>query len=178
VNKRPILTDPQRDGLFTVPIKITTEDEVRYAKRRQDSVRVSQYADSKCGLPNTFDEAGGYLCGGREDGSSPACNKLASRECLIRFTPINEPHHQSCGFWEVLNAGDPEGRYSRRGKLSDERIGFGSTKSDLGFSCERCEYKADMLVSDSEGRGAFCRLKGHPVEDRACCEDNEPKGKE
>jgi len=165
-NLRPILVDPvSSDGLFTVPTKITAEDEVRYAKRRQDSVRISQYADSKCGLSATFDKDGGYLCGGREDGSSSACNKLVGSECLIYIKPIDNMHYQSCGFWEVRNAGDPEGRYCPKGKLGDERIGFGSTKNPLGFSCQRCEYYAEMEVSDSEGRDDFCRLKGHPVED-------------
>jgi hypothetical protein len=174
-NVRPILTDPiGPDGLFAVPEKITAEDEVRYAKRRQDSERISQYADSHCGLPNTFDKDGGYLCGGRQDGGSVPCNKLDGIECLIRIKPINDKHHQSCGMWEVANAGDPEGRYCPKGKLDDARIGFGGTKSPLGFSCQRCEYSAEMEISDSEGRDDFCRLKGHPVEDNACCEDNEP----
>jgi hypothetical protein len=173
-NLRPVLTDPISDGLFVVPKSISTKDEVRYAKRRQDSIRIAQYADSKCGLPATFDPDGGYLCGGRKNGSSSACNKLVGTECLIRVKAINDQHHQSCGMWEIRNAGDPEGRYCPKGKLDDARIGFGSTKSQLGFSCERCEYRADMNLSDSEGRDDFCRLKGHPVEDNACCEDNEP----
>lgn len=174
-NLRPILEDPiDKDGLFTVPTSIKSEDEVRYAKRRHDSIRVSQYADSKCGLPATFDSDGGYLCGGRKDGSSGACNKLVGTECLIRSEPIDDQYHQSCGMWEVRNAGDPEGRYCPGGKLDDKRIGFGATTSDLGFSCQRCTYFAKMDVTDSEGRDDFCRLKGHPVEDNACCEDNEP----
>jgi hypothetical protein len=174
-NVRPILVDPiSDDGLFTVPTTITAEDEVRYAKRRQDSIRVSQYADSKCGLPNTFDKDGGYLCGGRADGSSAPCNKLVGTECLIYDKPVTDPNRQSCGMWEVSNAGDPEGRYCPKGKLDTDRIGFGSTNSPLGFSCQRCKYYAHMTVEDSEGRDDFCRLKGHPVEDNACCEDNEP----
>jgi hypothetical protein len=172
---RPILVDPVgKDGLFVVPKSLTAESEVRYAKRRQDSVRIAQYADSKCGLPATFDKDGGYLCGGRKDGRSSACNKLVGTECLIRKNPINNMHYQSCGMWEMRNAGDPEGRYCPKGKLDDSRIGFGSTQSALGFSCQRCEYSTTMKMSDSEGRGSFCRLKGHPVESNACCEDNEP----
>lgn len=174
-NLRKILVDPvSADGLFTVPTSIGPEDEVRYAKRRQDSVRVSQYADSKCGIPSTFDKDGGYLCGGRADGTSSACNKLVGTECLIRIKPIDDMHRQSCGMWEVRNAGDPEGRYCPKGKMGDTRIGFGSTKNMFGFSCQRCEYYAHMAVSDSEGRDDFCRLKGHPVEDNACCADNDP----
>ncbi len=174
-NLRTILVDPTgTDGLFTVPKKISSDDEVRYTKRRQDSVRISQYADSKCGLPATYDKDAGYLCGGRKDGSSSSCNKLVGKECLIRIKLIDDMHHQSCGMWEMRNAGDPEGRYCPKGKLDDDRIGFGGTESDEGFSCQRCEYSAVMEIEDSQGRPSFCRLKGHPIEPTACCEDNEP----
>jgi hypothetical protein len=177
---RPILMAPIKDGLFVLPSKFTVEDEVKWAKRRQDSSRVAQYADSHCGLPNTFDQKGAYLCGGCKDGSSSPCNKLVIKtgECLIRIQTIDKPHLQSCGMWETKNAGDPEGRYCPKGKLDDARIGFGSTTNPLGFSCQRCEYGQGILpISDSEGRTRWCSLKGHSVEDNACCEDNEPYDK-
>jgi hypothetical protein len=174
-NVREVLDAPKTDGLFDIPKSFTAEDEVVWAKRRMDSIRVAQYSDSKCGLPNTFDASGAYLCAGREDGTSSPCNKLEGKECLIRIQPINNGHYQSCGFWETSNAGDPEGRYCPKGKLKDLRIGFGSTKSDEGFGCERCEYGQGMLsVADSEGRPRWCSLKGHSVESKSCCMDNEP----
>lgn len=177
--ERPILEDPlDSDGHFTTPSEdFDVDDEVRWAKKRLDTVRVSQYADSKCGLPNTFDSAGAYLCGGRSDGSSSPCNKmiLQSGECLIRIKPISDMHLQSCAFWEVKNSGDPEARYCPKGKLEDSRIGFGSTKNEEGFGCIRCEYGQNQMPRpDSEGRDRWCKLKGHPVERTACCEDNEP----
>lgn len=175
--EREILVSPTgKDGLFVVPQSFTAKDEVEWAKRRMDSARVAQYADSKCGLSNTFDVSGAYLCGGRGDGSSSPCNKfVAGGECLIRIKPVDDPHHQSCGFWETRNAGDPEGRYCPKGKLDDTRISFGGTKSDEGFGCERCEYGEESLpYPDSEGRERWCSLKGHSVEDKSCCADNEP----
>ena len=175
-NVRQILTDPVSDGLFALPKSFTAEDEVRWAKRRMDSARVAQYADSRCGISATFDPTGAYLCGGRKDGGSSPCNKREGTECLIRIKPLNDANHQSCGFWETTNAGDPEGRYCPHGKLEDDRIQFGSTKSDEGFSCARCEYGQEMLpYSDSEGRPRWCALKGHPVENNSCCADNEPE---
>ncbi len=174
-NIRKILDAPKKDGLFVVPENFSAKEEVDWAKRRQDSVRVAQYSDSKCGLPNTFDSTGAYLCGGRKDGGSSPCNKLAGKECLIRIQPINSPNFQSCAFWETQNAGDPEGRYCPKGKLEDPRISFGSTKSEEGFGCERCEYGQQQLFKpDSEGRTRWCALKGHSVEDKSCCADNEP----
>jgi hypothetical protein len=176
---RPILTDPVgEDGLFKVPTSATAEDEIRWAKRRMDSVRIAQYADSKCGLPQTFDQNGAYLCAGRKDGGSSPCNKLNGTECLIRIKPINNGHFQSCGFWETQNAGDAEGRYSPHGKLDDDRIGFGDTKNLEGFGCERCEYSKSLSFKDSEGRSQWCGLKGHPIEQHACCADNEPISQE
>jgi hypothetical protein len=175
-NIRQILTDPVKDGLFTVPKSFTAEDEVRWAKRRQDSARVAQYADSTCGLGNTHDPQGAYLCGGRKDGGSSPCNKLAGSECLIRIEPIDKPHAQSCGFWETTNAGDPEGRYCPKGKMDDKRIQFGSTKNPEGFGCQRCEYGQHTLpYADSEGRTRWCELKGHSVEMSGCCADNDPE---
>jgi hypothetical protein len=173
---RAILTDPVgKDGLFIVPAVISAEDEVRYAKRRMDSIRVAQYSDTRCGLPNTYDPKGAYLCGGLNNGESSPCNKLNGSECLIRIKKIDDPHYQSCGMWETANAGDPEGRYCPKGKMDDARIGFGSTDSDEGFGCQRCEYGQEILEKpDSEGRPRWCALKGHPVEDNSCCEDNEP----
>ena len=174
-NKRSVLDAPKKDGLFVLPDTFTSQDEVMWAKRRMDSTRVAQYADSTCGLPNTFDPAGAYLCGGRKDGTSSPCNKLQGKECLIRITPINDATHQSCGFWETHNVGDPEARYCPKGKMNDARINFGSTQSDEGFGCERCEYgQQKMKTPDSEGRPRWCALKGHPVEDKACCADNDP----
>lgn len=177
MNTRPIITQPlDADGYFAVPdANFTAEDEVRWAKLRQDSVRISSYADSKCGLPQTRDEAGAYLCGGRADGTSRACNKLQGNECLIRIQPIKAIHLASCAFWETLNAGDPEGRYCPKGKLDDPRIGFGDTKNPQGFGCIRCEYgQNQMPKADSEGRTRWCKEKGHPVEDTACCAENDP----
>lgn len=113
---RAILTDPVKNGLFVLPETISAEDEVRYAKRRMDSIRVAQYSDTKCGLPNTYDPKGAYLCGGLKNGESSVCNKLNGSECLIRIKKIDDPHHQSCGMWETANAGDPEGRYCPKGK--------------------------------------------------------------
>lgn len=173
-NQRQILDAPKKNGVFTLPETFSTKDEVTWAKRRMDSVRVAQYADSKCGLPNTFDATGAYLCDDRKDGESSPCNKLAGTECLIRIQPIDDAAHQSCGFWETRNAGDPEGRYCPKGKLTDARISFGTTESDEGFGCERCEYGQQKLKTpDSEGRPRWCSLKGHPVEDKSCCADNE-----
>lgn len=176
-NLRPILYGQVKDGLFSVPSeKFTAKDEVEWAKRRIDSVRIASYADSKCGLPNTFDPKGAYLCGGCKDGSSSPCNKFVGKtECLIRIQPLSEPTAQSCGYWEVRNAGDPEARYCPKGRMEDKRIGFGETDNPKGFGCVRCEYgQNDMLRADSEGRTRWCSLKGHPVEDNSCCEDNEP----
>jgi len=171
---RPILTDPvDKDGLFVVPTTASAEDEIRWAKRRMDSIRIAQYADSKCGLPATFDKEGAYLCGGRKHGGSSPCNKLEGTECLIRIKPIDNKHFQSCGFWETQNAGDAEGRYSPKGKLEDDRIGFGATKNLEGFGCERCRFGRPLTFKDSEGRSCWCRLKGHTIEEHACCADNE-----
>ena len=168
------------EGLFEVPAKDFTEkEEVMWAKRRMDSLRLAYYADSKCGLPNTYDKDGAYLCGGTADGKSSPCNKFVTGgECLISITRIDEPHKQSCGYWEVRNAGDPEARYCPKGRMEDKRIGFGETKSEKGFGCVRCEYgQNSMPKEDSEGRTQWCALKGHPVEKNACCEDNEPLDK-
>lgn len=175
-NVRPILYGPVKSGLFTLPKDFTAEDEVEWTKRRIDSTRVAQYADSKCGLPNTFDSEGAYLCAGRADGQSSSCNKFSGKsECLIRIKPLDDPHQQSCGFWETSNAGDPEARYCPHGRLDDARISFGDTENPMGFGCIRCEYGQDLLARpDSEGRSRWCALKGHPVEDNSCCADNEP----
>jgi hypothetical protein len=175
-NQRPILEQPQGpDGLFLVPKDFDAKREVLWTKLRLDSARVAQYQDSHCGpFPNTYDPAGAYLCGGRKDGKSKPCNKLQGRECLIRIKPIGDIHHFSCGFWEIENFGDPEGRYCRQGKMDDKRINGGSTPNDLGFGCWHCIYgQQHMPRPDSEGRMRFCALKGHPVEDRSCCADNE-----
>jgi len=176
MNTRKILVDKEdSSGHFLMPQAFDAEDEVRFAKRRMDSTRVAQYADSKCGFSNTFDEKGAYLCGGLKDGGSSVCNKLNGSECLIRIKPIDKPHSQSCGFWETWNAGDPEGRYCTKGKMDDNRINFGGTKNPKGFSCQRCEYGQQKLKEpDSEGRTLWCKLKGHPVEPNACCADNDP----
>jgi hypothetical protein len=177
-SERPILVDPvDKEGYFLLPEKFGPKDEVRWAKRRQDSIRVAQYADSKCGLPNTYDPKGAYLCRGCEDGSSKPCNKMIQKtgECLIRIELIDNGHFQSCGFWEIQNAGDAEGRYCDKGKLDDTRIGFGDTENPEGFGCIRCEYgQQDMPRPDSEGRTLWCKKKGHPVEENACCADNDP----
>jgi hypothetical protein len=175
-NIRKILTQPISDGKFSMPdSSFTSEDEVQWAKRRMDSVRVSQYSDTKCGLPNCYDPMGAYLCGGRSDGSSSPCNKREGNECLIRKGDLSNPHFQSCAFWEIANAGDQEARYSPDGRLDDDRIGFGTTKNSLGYGCIRCEYYKPMMRSDSEGRPGWCSLKGHTVEENSCCWDNEPK---
>jgi hypothetical protein len=176
-NLRPILYGPVKDGLFVVPREnFTAKDEVEWAKRRLDSVRLASYADSKCGLPNTYDPKGAYLCGGCKDGSSSACNKFVGKsECLIRIKPLENPTAESCGYWEIRNAGDPEARYCPKGRMDDKRIGFGSTENPKGFGCVRCEYGQNQMPKpDSEGRTRWCALKGHSVEDNACCEDNEP----
>lgn len=175
LNKRPILYGPVSDGLFKTPQTISAKDEVEWAKRRMDSVRVAQYSDSKCGLPNTFDPTGAYLCMGRKDGRSSPCNKREGAYCLIRIEPLNRGQNQSCMYWEIYNAGDPEGRYCPHGKLDDARLSFGSTPKTEGFGCMRCEYGQDMMPArDSEGRTRWCALKGHPVESNSCCGDNEP----
>jgi len=181
VNVRPILDAPVgKDGLFEVPKSFSAEDEIAWAKRRMDSSRVAQYADSRCGLSNTYDPKGAYLCGGRKDGGSSPCNKLVNigngpNECLIRESLVDNKHFQSCGFWETVNAGDPEGRYCPKGKLGDDRISFGGTDSPYGFGCVRCEYgQQNLPYADSEGRERWCSLKGHSVEDNSCCADNEP----
>lgn len=174
-NVRPILTGPIKDGLFSVPGNaFTATDEIQWAKKRMDSTRVAQYADSRCGLPNTYDPAGAYLCAGREDGASSPCNKREGDECLIRKLKLDNPNFQSCAYWETTNAGDPEARYSPDGKLDDERIGFGDTEHKEGFGCIRCEYFRPMTKPDSEGRTGWCSLKGHTVEEKGCCWDNEP----
>ena len=174
-NVREILEEPISDGKFALPSdNFTADDEVQWGKRRLDSVRVAQYADSKCGLSNTFDSTGAYLCGGRQDGGSSPCNKREGNECLIKSGDLSNPHFQSCAYWETQNAGDPEGRYCPDGKLEDERIGFGETKNPAGFGCLNCEYFKTMPRPDSEGRTGWCVLKGHTVEDKGCCWDNDP----
>jgi hypothetical protein len=181
VKGRPILYGPvDKDGLFTVPKKLDPKAEVMYAKRRMDSVRLAQYSDKTCGLPNTFDPTGAYLCGGLKRGASPVCNKFDNGSCLIRIEEvIAKPHQSSCGYWEIWNAGDPEGKYCPHGRMDDKRINFGTTESQDGFSCARCEYGQDKLdMADSEGRTRWCALKGHPVGDTSCCADNEPVEKE
>lgn len=169
-NTRPILEEPlDNSGHFKKPSNFTAEDEVKWGKIRMDTARLASYQDSHCGFhSNTFDQTGAYLCRG--------CNKLASNgECLIRAKVIAKPNLSSCGYWEVKNAGDPEVRYCPSGKLDDKRIAFGTTENPLGFSCARCEYGQGILSKpDSEGRIRWCKLKGHPVEDLACCADNEP----
>lgn len=174
--ERPILQDPLgADGLFVIPKDFGVDDEVRWAKKRMDAARVSMYADSHCGLSNTYDSAGAYLCGGRQDGSSSPCNKLQVTECLIRKIKLTNPNKQSCEYWEIKNAGDPEPRYGPEGKLEDKRISFGDTPNPLGFGCIRCEYgEGELPHLDSEGRNRWCALKGFPVEDTACCAENEP----
>ncbi len=163
------------DGLFIMPSSISSDDEVKFAKVRMDSIRLSSYADTKCGLSNTFDKTGAYLCGGRKDGSSSPCNKNQGTLCLILSHPLSDKNHQSCGFWETKNAGDIEVKYCPEGKFDDKRAQFGGTDSDLGFSCSRCEYgEGKLSMPDSEGRQRWCALKGMPVEDNACCADNEP----
>lgn len=175
-NDRPILDEATGpDELFITPsIGFTAQDEVQWAKRRMDASRVASYADFKCGLPNTFDPTGAYLCGGRADGRSSPCNKANGNECLIKKGLLTAPHYQSCAFWETRNTGDPEPRYSPHGRLEDERIGFGQTKSPSGFGCMRCEYGRSMPAPDSEGRTMWCALKGMSVQDVGCCWDNNP----
>jgi hypothetical protein len=182
VEGRPILDAPlDADGFFAKPKGALTKDqEVMFAKLRMRGVRTSNYADARCGLPNTYDETGAYLCGGRKNGSSPSCNMfvILNHECLLRDPKvINKPHNFSCGFWEQPNTGDPEGRRCPSGRWKDERLSAGSTDNPLGFSCERCEYGQQQLdVPDSEGRTEWCKYHGHPVFKPACCADNEPVG--
>jgi hypothetical protein len=175
MNSRPILYGPISKGLFVMPQSFGAKDEVNFAKRRMDTIRVAQYADSSCGLPNTYDADGAYLCGGRENGQSVACNKFDSADCLIRITEkIAKPNRSSCMYWEKSNAGDPEGKYCPEGRLDDKRIDFGSTVNPLGWGCLRCEYGQQILNKpDSEGRTRWCGKKGHPVEDNSCCAENE-----
>ncbi|HLJ88829.1 MAG TPA: hypothetical protein VKZ53_18565 [Candidatus Angelobacter sp.] len=177
-NARPIIDQKiGPDGHFAAPKSFTAQDEVQWAKVRQDAIRLRQYADKRCGFSNLYDPAGAYLCGGRNDGSSSACNKREGAECLIRIQPLSDPHFQSCMFWETVNAGDPEARYSDKSKkhMTDERIAFGATGNPLGFGCVRCDEGRHMLARpDSEGRQKWCRLIGMPVMDNACCADNEP----
>lgn len=177
--ERPILEDPlDKDGYFKVPGKFTEQDEVRWAKKRIDAGRVSQYADSHCGLPNTFDSTGAYLCGGRKDGGSSPCNKRKGSECFIRVEELTNPTSQSCAYWEVSNAGDSEPRYCDPGRLEDARISFGETPNPEGFGCIRCEYgQGTLSMRDSQYRNRWCKLKGFPVEDMACCAENEPEEK-
>ncbi len=170
-NIRPIFDDPKdKDGHFRCPKSFTAEDEVRWAKVRLDTARISSYQDTHCGsFPNTYDPTGAYLCRG--------CNKITpEKECLIRIDKVQDPTHSSCGYWETINAGDPEVRYCKPGKRDDKRIAFGTTPNDAGFGCQRCEYGQQTLPQpDSEGRALWCKLKGHPVEEKACCADNEPE---
>ncbi len=167
MNVRDILYGPVQDGFFVVPKEtFTKEDEVAWSKRRMDSVRIAQYADSKCGLPNTYDETGAYICS--------TCNKREGTECLIRIKNLSKPDYQGCAYWEMTNAGDPEGRYSPDGKLEDKRIGFGETKNPKGWGCIRCEYYISMPKPDSENRPGWCKKKGHTVEMNSCCWDNDP----
>lgn len=176
-NVRPILYAPVgKNGLFVMPKSFTAEDEVMFAKRRMDTIRVAQYADSSCGLPNTFDAAGAYLCGGRENKTAGECNKFDKGYCLIRINEeIAKPYASSCMYWEKTNAGDPEGKYCPGGRLDDKRIDFGTTKNPLGFGCMRCEYGQQVLNEpDSEGRPLWCSKKGHPVEEKSCCAENDP----
>jgi hypothetical protein len=175
-NIRPILNEPvAASGLFATPnAGFTSEDEIQWAKRRMDASRVASYADWKCGLPNTFDPTGAYLCGGRKDGKSSQCNKANGTECLLKKGPLTNPHYQSCAFWETYNVGDAEARYSPHGRLEDDRIGFGETKNPGGFGCRNCEYARQMPIPDSEGRTMWCALKGMSVQDVGCCWDNNP----
>lgn len=173
--RRKVLTLPEKNGLFSVPAKFGEEEEVAFRARRIEAGRVSNYADSKCGISATFDPVGAYLCGGRADGGSSPCNKIEGTECLIRRLRLTKPHAQSCGYWEVEDAGDREPRYSTEGKLGDVRISFGETANPEGFGCVRCEYgEGELPHPDSEGRERWCALKGFPVEDNACCAENEP----
>ncbi len=167
---RKIIDQPVSNGLFETPKAFTRDDEVIWLKVRMDTARVSSYQDSHCGVfPNTFDPTGAYLCIG--------CNKLNVKECLIRISPVKDPPHSSCMYWEIKNSGDMENRYCPEGKREDARLSFGTTPSDFGFGCERCEYGQNaMPMPDSEGRKRWCGLKGMPVEDKACCGDNEPLG--
>jgi hypothetical protein len=173
MNVRPILYGPVKDGLFIMPTSFNAKDEVSFAKRRMDTIRVAQYADTSCGLSNTFDPDGAYLCGG--NGKSVACNKFDNGDCLIRITEnIAKPDHSSCMYWEKANAGDPEGKYPPKGRLDDRRIDFGVTPNQLGWGCMRCEYGQQFLNKpDSEGRPRWCAKKGHPVESNSCCAENE-----
>lgn len=170
--ERKIIDQPtDAKGLFVCPSSFTAEDEVRWKKIRMNAARISSYQDSKCGsFPHTFDPTGSYVCG--------ICNMYAhGGECVIREKPVDRPFLQSCGYWETKNAGDTELRYCPDGKLSDERIAFGSTDSSLGFGCIRCEYGQQMLpYEDSEGRPRWCAKKGMPVECEACCAENDPVG--
>lgn len=173
MNTRPILYGPVKDGLFVMPASFDAKDEVNFSKRRMDTVRVAQYADSSCGLSNTFDPDGAYLCGG--NGKSVPCNKFDSPKCLIRITEVvAKPERSSCMYWEKANAGDPEGKYPPDGRLDDRRIDFGVTANPLGWGCMRCEYGQQLLNKpDSEGRTRWCSKKGHPVENNSCCAENE-----
>lgn len=174
-NVRKILDLPLEGGKFSVPSgDFSSQDEVVWAKRRMDSTRMAQYADSKCGLSNTFDPTGSYLCAGRHDGSSSPCNKRNGTECLLKNGKLTNAHYQSCAYWEIENAGDPEARYSPDGRFEDERCGFGETKNPEGFGCRNCEYAKKMSKPDSEGRTLWCSLKGHTVQDIGCCWDNDP----
>ncbi len=165
---RKIIEQLLDKALFAIPKAFTRDNEVIWLKIRMDAARIASYQDSHCGVfSSTFDETGAYLCAG--------CNKLDGKECLIRIDPVKDPQHSSCMYWEVKNSGDMEPRYCPHGKRDDERLSFGTTPSGFGFSCERCEYGQGALsMPDSEGRKRWCALKGMPVEDHACCGDNEP----
>ncbi len=174
-NKRPILEEKiDGKGHFAAPKSFTAEDEIQWSKRKLNTVRLALYADEICGFPFTLDPMGSYLCGGRADGSSLACNKLEGKECLILTTEITRPHNSSCAAWERQRAGDPEGRECPKGKFDAKRIGFGTTKNPLGFGCIRCEYGQTFLQRpDSNNQKRWCEEKGHPVGETACCWDNE-----
>lgn len=174
-NEREIVEQPQdAKGHFICPKEFTRDDETRWAKIRMREARISNYQDTKCGgFPNTYDPAGAYLCGGREDGSSKPCNMFnQDKECLILEIALTEPHRQSCNEWEIENFGDPE---LRNKSLDAKRIGLGKTDNPDGFGCVRCHYGEQMMPRpDSEGRGRWCEKKGMPVMDNACCAENEP----
>ncbi len=174
---RPLLHQPIAEGKFAPPSTMSVEDEVVYTKIRNRWARIADYADKTCGDSHTYDKDGAYLCAGRKDGKSEPCNMfvIPESECvLIKPAKIADPHHYSCSKWEVPNNGDPEAVQPVKAQLDRDSLSCGSTKNDLGFGCQRCEYAVRLRRSDSEGRFDFCAKAGCTVDATGCCKYNEP----
>jgi HK97 family phage prohead protease len=179
--ERPILEWPlDQDGYFAAPTaQLTAEQEVHFGIVRQSAVAFADYADSTCGDPATLDPKEAYLCGGTAPGlvDSKPCNKfvILGSECLIRKTVVIDlPHSSSCSKWDIKRAGDIEVKRCPQGRYDDATIRFGITTNPLGWSCRRCKFgELAMPFPDSQGRDHWCKWHGMPIEQKACCGDNE-----